>query len=225
MKYSLRYMLVVSILVSMLPTTTVALDLRQMAANKLESAQKTLATMQQNVEDFGNCVLKGNCSSDKQKQLSSALKGSAAAVGTAIVALVAAGAVSLIAGAPTSNVQPANLAQPSTNDPTISQSDKNISKFLAAILTHNKDLAQEMLQQGVNVDTQFQYVGGFTALTLAAREGDGEMVEFLLKRGATPIIPEQIEKSLTPDIKRIIAIHMATGGRGKTTVTPQGQNR
>ncbi len=218
---SLIYMFGLNILIIILPTTTLALDLRQMAAQKLETAQKTLATMQQNVGEFGNCVLKGNCSSEKQKQLSTALKGSAAAVGTAIAALVTASAISLIAGAPTSKVKPAHLAP---NDQNISQSDKNISKFLAAILTHNINLAQEMLQQGVNVDTQFEYVGGFTALALAAREGDRAMVEFLLQKGALPFIPEQLEQSLTPEIKKIIAIYAATGGRGKPSPTPPGRS-
>ncbi len=206
MKQSILSLLLMSIAFSSLvPSSAIAMTARaqQVIANEVEKAQKTLTVMQNNLNEFGKCVLQGNCSSDKQKNLSTVLKGSAAALGALILALVAAAVVS---GQPKDG---STSTTPINKNPT----DTDRTKFLHAIQTGNRDLAEQMIKAGVNPNTEFEYIGGLNALSLAAQDGDSQMVVFLLSHGAIPQLNEKVEATVSPEIKKIIATYRSTGGR------------
>ena len=164
---------------------------RQVAAKKLKDVQEKLATMQKNTAEFGQCVLKDTCTSQRQKQLSTALKISAAALATLMIALIAAGSAAALARrkkAPTT-VQPIQLSQ-------------NTLKFFAAVTNGNIFIAQEMLNQGVPIDERD--IRGWNALSIAASQDNLEMVNFLLQKGAPSVVAESVWEITTPEIKEII---------------------
>ena len=210
MKHIIIRLLLVSIAFSViLPSSAIAMArARQAIAGKLQDAQRTLDTLQGNVKEFGDCVLKGTCSSDKQKSLSTTLKASAIALGAIILALLA-GAVAV-----NSNKTPIDTTKTPADGAATSENiaNQNKSKFLFAVQTNNRTLAEQMIQAGVNPNTEFEYIGGLNALSLAARDGSKEMVIFLLSHGATQL-NQEVEATLSPEIKRIIATYKSTGGR------------
>lgn len=81
MKKGIPLLLWVSIFI---PCLTITQD----TTNKIDQIQKLLTSMNQTIGEFSTCVLKGNCTSEKQKKISTYLKESAKTLGTFMINLL-----------------------------------------------------------------------------------------------------------------------------------------
>lgn len=202
MKNGIRSLLVATLccLTISQTTFTMAEKARQLMMDKLQQTQTLLAKTSQNIAEFSSCVLKGNCSSDKQKTLSSTLKASAAVLGTLILALVTAAAFS--GTKKSGELSPAEQAR----QKALEQSpdwERNKLTFLVAVQNGDTTNAERMIKAGVHPSVED--IRGWNALSIAATNNDEKMVRFLLQKGAQPLLSPGTEGLVSDKIKAMIA--------------------